>query len=396
MSGRDLDLVIYGATGFSGKQAARYLDQTSPRGLRWAIAGRSKEKLEAVRATLTDPSVSIIVAEASEPATLAAMVRQTRAIVSTVGPFRKYGTPLVEACVAAGTHYADITGETTWARTIIERFDVPARAAGVKLVPFSGYDSMPSDIGAHALVEHARTARGVGLRKVEAFHSARGGFNGGTLATMVDLSVEGRQGFGNPWLLSPGFEPSAEAHRLDRDPREVFFHEGAGLWTAPFVMGAINTRVVRRSVMLAEEAGHGYGRDFAYQEYWGSRSRAQAYGMLAMAGAANAAMTTKVGRTLVQRFGPQPGEGPSEASMDSGFFTVRYVAETEDGARITARMKGEGDPGNRSTVRFLVEAGALLADDALPAGGGVLTPAMAFGTRILARCAPRGLSFTID
>ncbi len=396
MTQRQLDLVVYGATGFSGRQAARYLDATSPRGLRWAIAGRSRDKLEALRGQLTDPSVSIIVADAGAPESLAAMARQTRAIVSTVGPFRRYGTPLVEACVAERTHYADITGETTWARTIIDRFDAPARAAGVKLVPFSGYDSMPSDIGTYAVVQHVRTERKVGVRKVEAFHWAKGGFNGGTLATMIDLSVEGRSGFGDPYLLAPGASVTPAGHALDRDPRAVRFHEGAKLWTAPFVMGAINTRVVRRSAMLAAQAGQPYGADFAYQEYWGSRSRGQAMVMLGIAGAADFAMRSSWGRKLVERFGPQPGEGPSEADMVGGHFTCRYVAETEDGARVTATMKGEGDPGNRSTVRFLVEAGALLADDALPEGGGVLTPAMAFGTRILAQCAPRGLRFSVE
>jgi short subunit dehydrogenase-like uncharacterized protein len=392
---RQLDLVVYGATGFSGRQAARYLDRRAPRGLRWAIAGRSREKLEAIQRTLTDPTVSLIVADAAQPASLAAMVRQTRAIVSTVGPFRRYGTPLVEACVAEGTHYADITGETTWVRSLLGPLEADAKARGVKLVPFSGYDSMPSDLGTYALVKHVRDTRGVGLRKVEAFHFAKGGFNGGTLATMLDLSVSGRDGFREPWLLSPGFAPTEAARALDRDPRQVRFHDGAGLWTAPFVMGAINTRVVRRSVMLAAEAGAPYGRDFAFQEYWGSRARTHALGMLAMAGAADFAMRSSVGRSLVERFGPQPGEGPSEAAMDGGFFTCRYVGETEDGQQVTARMKGSGDPGNRSTVRFLIEAGLLLAGDDLPPGGGVLTPSTAFGLRLLERAAPHGLEFSV-
>ncbi|MFO0727828.1 MAG: saccharopine dehydrogenase NADP-binding domain-containing protein [Myxococcota bacterium] len=396
MGTRSFDLVIYGATGFTGRQAARYLDRTNPPGLRWAIAGRSREKLEDLRKRLGTPEVGLIIADASDPASLRSMAEATTAVVSTVGPFRRYGTPLVEACIDAQTHYADITGETPWVRGLIDRLEDKAKTRGVRLVPFSGYDSMPSDLGTFAIAEHTRASRGVGLRRVEAFHSARGGFNGGTLATLLDSVQEGRLIF-DPWLLSPGFVPTQAARSLDRDPREVRYHERARTWTAPFVMSMINTRVVRRSAALFSAQGQPYGADFAYQEYWGTRSRLSAYAVLGTVGLLGATVQTSAGRSLVEMIGPKPGEGPSEEAMDAGRFTCRYLAEAEDGSIVSATMRGIGDPGNRSTVRFLIEAGILLSETPIaPEHGGFLTPATAFGRRILERCAAHGLSFALD
>lgn len=389
---RELDLVVYGATGVTGRQAARYLDQHAG-ALRWGIAGRSQDKLEALKRGLRDPRVAVIVADASAPESLAAMARRTHVVASTVGPFRRYGTPLVEACVAERSHYCDITGETAWVRSLLDGAHERAKAALVKLVPFSGYDSVPSDLGTFLLVEHAREAWGVGLERVEAFHSARGGYNGGTLATLLDMASGGGRGMGDPWLLSPGFEPTAGARALDRELSSVERRpEG---WIAPFVMARINTRVVRRSVALFAAEGRPYGRDFAYQEYWRSSSLAGALEMAAVAGGLAALTSSAAGRALVARFGKKPGEGPSEASMERGAFTARYRARTEDGRELTAIMRGEGDPGNKSTVRFLMETAMALAEDTLPPRFGVLTPATAIGARLLERCRPRGLSFEI-
>jgi short subunit dehydrogenase-like uncharacterized protein len=266
----------------------------------------------------------------------------------------------------------------------------------VRLVPFSGYDSVPSDAGAYALVRHLRASRGVGVRRLEAYHSARGGFNGGTLATMLEMAKGGDAVMREPWLLSPGFNPSAAARVFDRDPERVQFHERAELWTAPFVMSVINTRVVRRSAALFAARGASYGADFAFQEYFASRSRVAAWTVATGSGALNAAVQTSTGRAIVAALGPKPGEGPSERSIDEGFFRCRYVAEAEDGSIASAVMKGQGDPGNRSTVRFLVESGILLAESPADAEGGVLTPATAFGERLIERCKPHGLSYEIE
>jgi len=396
VSAREFDVVIYGATGFAGRQAVRYLDRTAPEGVRWAIGGRSREKLEQIRGSLRDPRVGLIVADASDPSSLVGMARQARAIASTVGPFRRYGTPLVEACIEAGTHYADITGETVWARSLIDTLESRAKAANVKIVPFSGYDSVPSDLGTLGIVEHVRATKNVGVRKVEAFHTAKGGFNGGTLATLLDMSEVSAKAFRDPYVLAPGFEPTPAARVFDRDPETVTKNETLGVFAAPFLMSAINTRVVRRSAALAAASGHPYGRDFAYQEYWSSRRRMAAMGMLAGVGALAAAISTGVGRSMIARFGPKPGEGPSDTSMEEGFFACRYVAEAEDGSIVRATMKGEGDPGNKSTVRFLVEAALSLANDALPPGAGILTPATAIGMRLIERCRPHGISFEIN
>ncbi len=395
---RDLDLVLFGATGFTGRRAARYLAEHAPATTRLGIAGRHRERLQTVRATL-GRDVELLVADSHDKAALEAMCRRSRVILSTVGPYARYGDALVDACVARGTDYADINGEPLWMRRVIDRLDARAQAAGTRLVVCCGYDSVPSDLGTYALVQALRARRGCGARRVEAFHRGRGGLNGGTLATALSTMAEPeRHRLAEPHLLCPPHALTDAARAFEKEVRRPFFHEGAASWVAPFVMSGINTRIVRRSAALLQGEPDGYGRDMAYQEYWRAASAAEAWSMALTLGAMDAA--TRWARAplsaLARAVGPRPGEGPSEAVMAAGSLRCELRVTGEDGSLMTATMSATGDPGNVNTVRFLCEAGLSLAHDPRGLRSGVLTPAVAFGGRLLERLQRQGVRFSVN
>ncbi len=396
MAERPFDIIVYGATGFTGRQCAQDFAAHAG-GLRWAIAGRNREKLDALATELG--GVPVRVADSGDPASLDALAAQTRVLLTTAGPYAKYGDAVVDACVAHGTHYCDITGEPPWVRRLIDRHHERAAADGTRIVPFCGFDSVPADIGTLALVSHLRAA-GTPLRAVRAAYTTKGGFNGGTLDSAITLGERGEQGqLADAFLLNP-----ADARpRYDRarhgDRRAVTRDPVLGTWQVPFLMEAINTRVVRRSAALA--AAPGYGDDFAYTEAFESRGRAAAYGVTLGLAAMERLLRTGWGRGLLKRLGPAPGEGPDDAALDGGFTRIRYVAEGPDGPVARARMQYAGDPGNRFTVICLCESARALAGDlaALPGGvgyGGVLTPATALGLPLLDRLIARGVDWRIE
>lgn len=392
------DVTLYGATGFTGRQAARYFARHAPPTLRWAIAGRDPDKLSELAARLDRAPDGVVVANALDPDAIDRMCAQTRVVLSTAGPFSRYGDHVVAACVAHGTGYVDITGETPWVRRLIDRHHAQAAQDGTRIVPFCGFDSVPSDIGALALVEHLRR-RGTGTARVEAYFSGKGGFNGGTLASAVALGESGDlDEVEDPSLLNPeGRRPDPQAEPDPAGPRSA-----RGRWLAPFGMGPINTRVVRRSRALAAERGADYGPQFSYQEWMDCGRGLKGMAVAAAVGAAMAAFTPLVGsdsgRKLLTRFGPEPGQGPSEEAMDGGFTRARYHAVGDDGSVVEAELFVEGDPGNRATVLMLCEAALALALDAesLPPGGGVLTPASGIGLRLLERLVLAGVRFEVD
>lgn len=386
---RPLDVIVYGATGFTGRQAAAYLHAHAPEGLRWGIAGRNAGKLQAIAAACGDPPV--IVADSQDPASVSAMVAQARVVLSTAGPFCKYGDPVVDACVEHGAHYADITGETPWARRVIDRHHDAAKAAGTVLLPFSGFDSVPSDLGTWWFVRQLQRD-GHQVRSVQAVFSTKGGFNGGTLATARTIAeLYTPKEMANPFLLDPNPDTDRERWTRHKDPTRPVFQPTLERWVSPFLMGAINTRVVRRSAALFAEQQQGYGSEFAYQEYMvGGRNKATAWSMALALDGFGAMVQRPMGRQVVKRLGPKPGEGPSEAAMDGGFVKVRYIAETDQGVH-RAELKADGDPGNRVTVRILCETGFALAEHGVhPGQGGVLTPAFALGETLQARLEATG------
>ncbi|MCC6807967.1 MAG: saccharopine dehydrogenase NADP-binding domain-containing protein [Deltaproteobacteria bacterium] len=388
------DIVVFGASGFTGARTAKYL--AKDHGLRLAIAGRSKKKLEAVASTL-GRDVGIIEAASEDHAAIDRMAAAARVVVTTAGPYARYGTPVVDACVAHGAHYADITGETAWVRDMIDKHHHAARQKRVKIVPFCGFDSVPSDLGAFLAATTLRRSHGEACRKVEAFFTIKGGVNGGSFATMLNFGETGEQRrMALPFLLSEGPRPNARVEKESRDVRSVFRHAKLDRWVSPFVMGTINTRVVRRSHSLLTAEGQGYGEDFVYQEYQASKSRAAALAMTAGLAAINALVSRPLTRRLLEKVGPKPGVGPSEAAIENGFFRTTLLGTGDSGGEVWVELSGQGDPGNWATVRFLGESALALAEGRdLPERYGVLTPASGIGEVLADRLRRAGLKVDV-
>jgi short subunit dehydrogenase-like uncharacterized protein len=407
---RKFDLVLYGATGFVGRRAAIYLAQRrARRKLRWAIAGRDGRRLAALgqelaanNASVTSPE--IIVAESHDAPAVAALAASARVVLSTAGPYALYGDGIVDACVDQRTHYADITGETSWVRRVIDRHHARAARDGTRIVPFCGFDSVPSDLGTLLLVRHIEIAFGAPCVEVKAYFRMMGGFNGGTLATNA-LRFETRdvEAGRNPFLLNPPGRHSASEHLSSQDPRDARYDPAIGAWVAPFVMSPINTRVVRRSAALNAAYRTPYGPRFRYQEYTKvgpPLAAAKATALAAAMRGLERVMELGAARQLLGTVLPRPGEGPSEKTMATGWFKTDLLGRTADGHTARARIAYDGDPGNRATLRILCEAGLALAFDGpkLPGGpgrGGVLTPATALGEALVPRLRAAGFEISV-
>ena len=398
----DYDIVLYGATGFTGQQCARHFAEHAPADLRWAIAGRSQGKLDALAAEVSPHGV--IVADSTDPESVDAMVRQARVICTTAGPFARYGTPVVEACVAHGVDYVDITGETPWVADLIDQFHDAAALGGTRIVPFCGFDSVPSDIGTLFVVEHLRASRGVDTQLVSGTFVGKGGFNGGTLDSALGMAESGdARRLGNTQLLNPRDQRDPAERKRSRDLRTVIYDDDREVWLTPFLMAQVNTRVVRRSNALLEQYddAQSYGPEFTYQEAMETKNKWQAYAVGAGLAAAEKLLSKSWGRRLLKRVGPDPGEGPSAEVMDGGFTRIRLVGTGADGHKVLAKIQSKGDPGNRVTVKILCESALMLATTKradLPGGktrGGILTPATALGLGLLDRLKAVGFEASI-
>ncbi len=390
-----LDLLVLGATGFTGRQAAFWLKAHAPTGLRWGVAGRNPAKLAQLRTELGITDLPIQQVDTADVVAVREMAESTRVLLSTVGPFAKYGSEVFAACARAGTHYADITGETPWVRRMIDLHETTARDSGARLVPFCGFDSVPSDLGTLLVVDWIRQHYGQATRDVRSAFRAKGGVNGGTLDSAFTLAERGEERLvADAFLLNPkDYRPTFSKARHG-DPVSPRKDPDLG-WVAPFFMGPVNSRVVRRSQAIYRERGHEYGSDFAYQEWMSAPSAAFAYGVTGALGIGFALNRNATTRGLLRRFAPAPGEGPSEAVMDGGWFRADFVGVAEDGRKARLRIRSPGDPGNRSTVRFLCCAGLCLAAGEGPPGAGVLTPATAFGTSLAERLRNHGVDFEL-
>ncbi len=403
---RDFDVVVWGATGFTGSLVAEYLlSQYGVDGpLRWAIAGRSEGKLAKLQEALGAQAASLpsIVADSFDEQRLAAMVANSRVVISTVGPYAKYGSPLVAACVAHGTHYCDLAGEAQWIRQMIDRHHDAAVGSGARIVHCCGFDSVPMDIGVWFLQQEAMRRYAGNCTSIAMLVNAiRGGPSGGTIASITNLIKEARADRNVARVLADpyGLNPADERHGPDGpDQRSVRFDYLSGAWTAPFVMASIKTKVVRRSHALL---GYPYGRDFRYREAvlmgTGPSAWLKASAMTAGLGGFVVAAGFDFSRGLLERFVlPEPGEGPSREQREAGFFDLRQFGELADGTIIRSRITGDRDPGYGSTSKMLGECAASLAQDDLPSAGGVLTPATAMGEPLLSRLQENaGLAFEI-
>lgn len=405
---RSFDLVLFGATGFTGKLVAQYLAEHAPPRVRIALAGRSLEKLQAVRATLTGPAAqwALLQADSGDAQSLARVAEQTAVIITTVGPYAKLGLPLVEACAAAGTQYVDLTGEPQFIRQSIDRFDAKARETGARIVHCCGYDSIPSDLGVWVLHERLlQRGKGETLGTTTlVVEASKGGFSGGTLASVLNVVDEAmadpalRKVLADPYGLSPA---RAAEPQLGRERIQVGLHFDPFLqrWTAPFLMEATNAQVVRRSNALL---GYAYGRSFRYRETVGfSRGPGgmlKAFALTAAMGLGAAVLANGVTRGVALRFLPKQGEGPSEETMRTGGFRVRVFAETSSGERFNSLVVGLKDPGYAETAKMLSESALALVLDAprLPARAGVLTPAAAMGGVLRDRLVAAGMTFAVE
>ncbi|MGZ4896494.1 MAG: saccharopine dehydrogenase family protein [Candidatus Angelobacter sp.] len=402
MTDRQYDVVLYGASGFTGRQTIQYFVRNAGPAIRWAIAGRNRQALEAARAQAGESanSVDILVADAQDQQAVAAIVSRTRILLSTAGPFSLYGNKIVDACVRYKTHYVDITGETSWVRDLIDRYHDRAAADGTRIIPCCGFDSIPSDLGTYLVARHIKSQLRADCREVKSFYQIRGGLNGGTFASASNAQASGHAArMREPFLLNPPKAHTAEELKLNRDPREARFDSDIRAWSTPFIMGVANTRIVRRSAGLFEQWQEPYGPDFRYQEYQKippPMARAKAYGMLAALGILQATLQSSAGRRLLKSLAPRPGQGPSQKTMDNGFFRCDLVGIASDGRKVYGVVSDKGDPGNRATVKFLCESALSLAlnADRLPGGqqrGGVLTPATGLGDVLVERLRKAGM-----
>lgn len=400
MTAREHDVVVHGATGFVGRLTAAYLARAAPAGTRVALGGRSRQRLEAVRDEL-GVDWPVVVADSADDTALRAMAASAVAVATTVGPYARYGLPLVAACAAAGTHYADLTGEALFVRDAIDASHDVAVGTGARIVASCGFDSVPSDLGV-LLTAEAAAADGAGTLTdtTLVLVSARGGVSGGTIDSMrgmVDVLTADRaqrKALTDPYSLSP--DRAAEPD-LGRESDAAAISRVDGRWTGPFVMGPHNTRIVRRSNALQDWA---YGRTFRYRELMGFGSSpagpvlaaATAGGIVAIG--AGLALTPT--RRLLDRLLPKPGEGPSVTTQEKGHFTVEITASTTRGARYRTTVSAKGDPGYAATAVMLGESALCLALDPLTSGGGVLTPATAMGTRLADRLRTAGFTMRTE
>jgi short subunit dehydrogenase-like uncharacterized protein len=402
------DVVVFGATSFVGQILARYLFETFgiDGDLRWAAAGRSKPKLETVRSGLGRGAgkLPLLIADAADAAQLRELCANARVVVSTVGPYALHGEPLVQACTETGTDYCDLTGEVQWIRRMITRHEATARANGARIVHCCGFDSIPSDLGVHVLQQEALRRFGQPCGEVKMRVKAiRGGASGGTVASMLNLLEEISSNPGLRKELADPYSLWTDADKPKLRQHEVKFAEhdpDFDAWAAPFVMGAVNTRVVHRSNMLSHAA---YGRDFRYDEavLTGRGLRGRVNAVAVASGLAAFMVGGSLGpvRAALERFVlPAPGEGPSPEAQARGFFDLRFHGRTRDGRSLRTKVTGDRDPGYGSTAKMLGQAAACLAQDVRDAPGGFWTPATLFGDRLVERLrAHAGLAFeTLD
>ena len=390
MSSSKFDIVVYGATGFTGQLVAEYLaanyaGQGAPR---WAMAGRSLDKLASVRDAIGAPAdTALIQADGSDPASLRAMIDQTNAVVSTVGPYQLYGSELVAACAASGTDYLDLCGEPVWMRQMIDAHEATAQSSGARIVFSCGFDSLPFELGVFFCQETAKKTLGAPVSRVKGrVRDMTATVSGGTVASMKasfaaaakDLSLVAL--LRSPFVLTPGFEGPKQP--LGNKP---LFDQDLDAWTAPFVMSTINTRSVHRSNFLTDFP---YGRDFVYDEM-----------VLTGPGEKGEAEARRVAAANLDKVGPgapKPGEGPSKEQRETGHYDLLFVGLAPDGRQIRVAVRGDRDPGYGSTAKMIAEC-AICLRESPDVKAGIWTPGAAMGNRLIKRLVDHaGLSFEVE
>lgn len=404
MTDKTFDIVVYGATSFVGQIMTRYMQaQFGDGSIRWAIAGRSQDKLQKLSETIGLSGIEMLVADASDEAALEAICARTRVVVSTVGPYALYGDTLVKVCAASGTHYCDLTGEPQWIRKMQARHESAARKSGAWIVHCCGFDSIPSDLGVHFLQQHASRQFGQACNRINMrVAKIRGGASGGTIASMINMVKEAsgdadlRRQLEDPYSLCP------PGHGFSARQREVkmAYDDDYKSWTAPFIMAAINARVVHRSNALSHKS---YGADFLYEEAMvtgagGAGKRAARAISWGMTGLMLGLLVPPIRWLLENHILPKPGEGPSEHAQLTGGYDLVFLGTTPDGNKVRCRVTGDRDPGYGSTAKMLAQAAACLARDVPEStAGGFWTPATLMGDKLITRLqAHAGLTFELE
>jgi short subunit dehydrogenase-like uncharacterized protein len=389
---KEFDIVVHGATGFTGRLVIEYLMARYPRGadatVRWAMGGRSAEKLSAVRDEIGAPrDTPLVITDGGDAASLNALTDRTRLVLTTVGPYQLYGNELVAACAASGTDYVDLCGEPVWMREMIDAHEAQAKASGARIVFSCGFDSIPFDLGVLMLQDEMQKRFGKVANRVRGrVRKMKGTFSGGTAAsmkaTMVAAAADPRV-LGllrDPFSLTPNFTGPAQPHGA-----KPMLDEAIGAWVTPFVMAAINTRNIHRSNFLMN---HAYGDDFVYDEMFitGTGERGEA---IAKAMASD--------KSLGGEGGPKPGEGPSRQERETGYYDVMFLGQNAQGDMLKVGVTGDRDPGYGSTSKIIVEAAICLLNEAVATNGGIWTPAAAMGTRLIKRLVDNaGLTFAVE
>jgi short subunit dehydrogenase-like uncharacterized protein len=380
---REFDIIVYGATGYTGRLVAEYLKDKS--GLKWAMAGRSLTKLQEIRELVgAAADTALVVANADDPASLDAMCKRTKVVLTTVGPYQLYGNELVAACVANGTDYTDLCGEPGWMREMIDMHDAAAKESGARIVFSAGFDSIPFDLGVQYLQEQAVERFGSAAPRVKGrMRKMSGGASGGTVASLTEtLKAVARKPslallLKSSFALTPGFEGPSQPSGLIPE-----YDSATGTWTAPFVMAPINTKNVHRTNFLL---GHPWGTDLVYDEM-----------VMTTIGDAGKAMAEAMAKA--NPFGDaklKPGDGPTKEERESGFYDILFIGEWPDGRKLVANVKGDRDPGYGSTSKMIAETAMALAE--IPGTGGVTTPGASLGAKLRERLeAHAGLTFRIE
>ena len=385
-------IVIFGATGFTGELCAKFMSERYSE-IPMAIAGRSQGKLEKIKAKHS-LSFPIIVADAFDVDALDKMCKDAEVVLSTAGPYHKYGSDLLGACIKNGCHYVDITGESFWIKDMIEKHHVEAGEKGLRIINACGFDSAPSDLGVFYAIN-----RVVGnVKSVQCFQAWKGEASGGTMETMFSsMDAKLAKGGLGKFSLNPENSISENQKKNTSDKIKVQKIPHLGGWTGPFVMALPNTRVVRRSAALSKTVGKYYGDDFVYSEgaYYSKRGAARKVTFMTIA---LGLIIVSPLRKLLRGFFRKPGEGPSQEAMDSGFFKSRFLVETQEGFRAFS-MSSSGDPGYKMTSRMACESALCLAvenPEELPGGagfGGFLTPSIGLGNVLIKRLKNIGVAF---
>jgi short subunit dehydrogenase-like uncharacterized protein len=391
VSSSKFDVVVYGATGFTGQLVAEYLaaQYAGDGTLRWAMAGRSREKLASVRDAIGAPGdTPLIVADAADPASLRAMVDRAKVVITSVGPYQLYGSDLLAACVESGTDYMDLCGEPIWLKQMIDKHEARAKASGARIMFSCGFDSVPFELGAFFVQEEARRAFGAPASRVKGrIRDIRWKFSGGTSASARVTFEAVAQDLSLVWILKNpfAFTRGFEGPKQPRGNKPVF-EEDLQSWAAPFAMATLNTRNVHRSNMLM---GFRYGRDFVYDEM-----------VLTGAGEEGQANAKRVMAANSEKTGPEalrPGEGPSKEERDNGYYDLLYVAITPDGRQVRAAIKGDLDPGYASTAKIISECAICLLRDTRDVSAGIWTPGAAMQHKLIKRLEDHaGMTFKVE